>query len=249
MAATTGQELIADAFALLNVFVPGESIPDADAQYALRQLNDWISEMSQRSQFVPLITRERFHLVADQGGPDNPYTIGPAGNWVTVRPSNQGSITAANLILTQTTPEVRVPLGIYTDEAYDANKLPGLSNTQPTALYYNPYYDNDLGKVYLWPIPTVSYNDIELFLQTSVAELLNLTSTIYLPDGYTKAFKYGLADLLQTAYGRTLSPAAQRIAISTVSAIKRSNSNLYDLPTDASFGSHRPTWFNINTGQ
>lgn len=249
MAAITGTTLCQDAFALLNVFLPGEAMPASDGAYALRALNDLLDEWSQRTLFIPVIARERFDLVANQGGPDDPYTIGPGGDFDTERPSNQNSITSANLILTATSPEVRVPLGIYTDQAYDANKIPDMSNSQPTGLYYNPTYQDDLGSIFLWPVPNVATNDLELFLQKGVAQFADLTTTYYVPAGVPKALKYALADLLQTPYGKTLSPAAQRIAVSSVGTVKRSNLKISDLANDAyPFTYGRRTLYNINVG-
>lgn len=249
MPAITGGEIVSDAFALLNVFLPGESVPASDGQFARRQLNDLLSEWGQRTLFIPTIARERFDLVADQGGPDNPYTIGLGGDFDTERPSNQNSITGANLILTATSPEVRVPLGIYTDAAYDANQIPGLSNSQPTGLYYNPTYQDDLGSIFLWPVPDIATNDLELFLQKPLAQFATLSATYYVPDGAPKALKYALADLLQTPYGRALSPAAQRIAISSVGTMKRSNLKMSDLANDFyMFSGGVSTLYNIQTG-
>jgi hypothetical protein len=244
----TGNTIIQDSFSLLNVFQPGVAIPNVHAKYALRLLNDMMSEWSQRAVFVPVISRERFDLVANQGGPDDPYTIGPGGDFDTERPSNQGSITAANLILTSTSPEVRVPLGIYTDDAYDANQLPSMSNTQPTGMYYNPTYDNDLGSVFLWPVPTIATNDLELFIQKSVAQFSNLSTTYYVPDGYPQAMKYNLADRLQAPYGRELAPSAMRLAVSTMDTVKRSNLKMTDMANDIQVVSSRRTLYNIQTG-
>lgn len=248
MPTLTGTAWVTGAFNLLNVFLPGQPIPAADARYALEMGNDMLSEWSQRTEFIPFISRERFDLVANKGGPDSRYTIGPGGDFDTERPSNQNSIQGANLILTATSPEVRVPLGIYTDDAYDANPLPSMANTQPTGLYYNPTFDNELGSIFLWPVPSVSYNDLELFLQKSVANFADLTTTYYVPDAYPQAMKYNLADRLQQPYGRELSQSAQRIAVSSLGTVKRSNLKISDLANDVTFTSFRRTLYNINTG-
>lgn len=248
MPAITGSALVADSFALLNVFLPGESIPNDDGQFARRFLNDLLSSLSQRAAFSPFISRERFDLVADQGGPDDPYTIGSGGDFDTERPENQRSIVSANLILTATSPEVRVPLGIYTDDAYDANQLPDQSNTQPTGLYYNPTYASDLGSIFLWPVPDTSENDLELFLQKAVAQFADLSTTYYVPDGWPQFLKYALADLLQVPYGKALSPAARRLLVESKGVVMRSNARLTDLANDATWATSRHTLYNIQTG-
>lgn len=233
MPAVTGTEIVSGAFALLNVFLPGESVPAADGEYARSLLNDWLNEMSQRTLYIPVVARERFDMTTGKGSPTNPYTIGPGGDWDTERPSNQDSITGANLVLTQTTPEVRVPLTLFTDDGYDSNSVPSQTSVQPIGLYYNPTYANDLGSVYLWPVPSVSYNDIELFLQKGVSPFTSLAGTFYVPDGVPRMLKYGLAVELQAPYGREMSATAAQIAISSMSTFKRSNVKLTDVANDA----------------
>ena len=249
MPAITATEILQDAFGLLNVFLPGEAMAPADGAAGLRALNDLLDELQQAPQFIPFISRNRFPLTAGKGGETNPYTIGIGGDFNVARPSNQDSIVAANLVLTVSVPNVRIPLGIYTDDAYDANAIPGLQNTQPTGLYYNPTFQGDLGSIFLWPVPTITTNDLELFLQEAVAQFANLSTIYYIPDGWKMMLKYNVADQLQTPYGKTLSQAAMRIAVRSMGRVKRANLNLSDLMNDASsFAQDRQTYYNILTG-
>ncbi len=249
MPATTFTSIAEVAFGMLNVFLPGEAVGTADANRARTICNRMLSGWGQRGQYIPVIARERFDLVANQGGPSNPYTIGDGGDFDTERPSNQNSITAANLILTATDPEVRVPLGIYTDQAYDANKIPDMSNSQPTGLYYNPTYANNLGSIFLWPVPNVNTNDLELFLQKSIIAFADLTTTYYLPDGAEDAITYALALRMQGPWGKKLDPADVQIANEVVGVFKRSNAKLSDLQNDAYVFNIGRSVFNIQTGQ
>lgn len=251
MASTDFTTIAENAFALLNVFLPGEAVPGADGAYACGVANRMLSGWGQRNLMIPVVSRERFDLVANQGGTTNPYTIGPGGDFDTERPSNQNSIVSANLILTASSPEVRVPLGIYTDQAYDANQIPDLTNGQPTGLYYNPTYANDLGSIYLWPVPDVSTNDLELFLQKGIAQFDpdSMGTTVYLPDGAEDAITYQLARRLQGPYGKSLSAEDKLIAKEVLDTYKRSNVKMSDLASDAfMFTSGRRTIFNIQTG-
>lgn len=251
MPAVTGSQIVSGAFALLNVFTPGESIPANDGEFARTTLNDMLSEWGQRKLFCPVVARERFDLsgIPPKGGPYNPYTIGSGGDFNTERPPNQDAILAASLIQTGVTPEVRIPLGIFTDDGYFANQVPGQTSTQPTGLYYNPTYAAGLGSVYLWPVVNIATNDLELLLQKFIVPFADLSTTYYLPDGAPRALKLNLADALQGTYGRTLSASDARLAISSLATFKRSNHKLTDLPSDAAglFGSHgRP--YNIIAG-
>lgn len=248
MPAVTGNTIVGDAFALLNVFLPGESVPPADGQIVLRFLNDILGELSQRGRTAPFVARDQFPLVAGKGGLSNPYTIGPTGDFAVARPENQSAITGANLVLTASTPSVRVGLGVFTDDAYAESPVPDLNSGQPTGIYYNPTYQNDLGSIFLWPVPNTALNALELFIASSVAAFPNLTATVYLPDGMPRLLKYMLADALQVPYGKALSPAAAKIAATSLGVFQRSNTHLSDLSNDASFGSRRGG-YNIETGQ
>lgn len=250
MPAVTGTEIAQDAFAELNVFLPGEGMAPADGAYALRRLNGLLSEASQRAAFIPVISRNRFTLTSNKGGPTNPYTIGIGGDFNITKPANQNSLVAANLILTSSVPNVRVFMGIYTDQSYDANAIPDLANTQPTGVYFSPTYQGDLGAISLWPVPTIGLNDLELFIQQAVAQFADLSTTYFVPDGWPEFLKYNLADRLQGPYGKQLTQSAQRLAISTLGTVKRANqSKLSDLLNDASqFAGNRQAFYNILTG-
>lgn len=250
MPATTFTAIAEVAFGMLNIFLPGEAMGPADANRARTICNRMLSGWGQRSAlFIPVIARERFDLVANQGGPTNPYTIGAGGDFDTERPSNQNSIVSANLILTNSSPEVRVPLGIYTDQAYDANQIPDMTNAQPTGLYYSPTYANDLGSIFLWPVPNTAQNDLELFLQKAIASFADLTTTYYVPGGAEDAITYQLALRMQGPWGKKLDPEDVRLAAEVLGVFKRSNAKLSDLANDAFiFTQGRQTVYNILTG-
>jgi hypothetical protein len=251
MASSTFNDIAEAAFQILNVFIPGQAIPAPDITAARKMCNRMLGGWSQRGLFIPVIARERFHTVSNQGGPTNPYTIGPGGNWdTTPKPPNQNSITAANLILTTTSPEVRVPLGIYSDQAYDANKLPTMTNTQPTGLYYNPTYANNLGSIHLWPVPAIATNDVELFLQKPLTTFADNTTVYYFPEGADDAIIYQLHLRLAGPWGAQVTPEDRRIAFEVLETFKRSNAHMKDLENDATFATYgRRTLYNINTGQ
>src|SRR3990167_5726369 len=253
MPAITGTDVAEFAFALLNVFLPGEALTGDAGEFALEALNDWLSEQSQKALMCPAISRNQFDLTANKGGLDNPYTIGDGADFDVVKPPNQNSIVAANLILTASTPTVRVPLGIFTDQAYDANRIPDLSTTQPTGLYYQPFTasaSNDYGQIYLWPEPDNATNDLELFIQLALLQFADLSTTYYVPAGVPRMLKYNLADILQVPYGKTLGARAQQTAVSSLGTYKRANTKLSDLANDAYvFTQGRQSLYNIQTGQ
>src|SRR5213595_551704 len=95
--AVSAYDLITDAFAELNVFLPGESVPNGDAQFGLRSLNGLLGSWAQQHLTIPSTARLLFDLVADQGGPTTPYSIGSGGDFDTPRPANPAAIRGAAL--------------------------------------------------------------------------------------------------------------------------------------------------------
>lgn len=224
MPAITGLQAIKAAYGILNVYLPGESPSDNDASFALGTLNRLLSSWRQRSLLVNAVSRERFALVADQGGIDNPYTIGTGGTWNTTRPANQNSVLGANLILTASDPESRVPLAMLNDSEWASLATPDLTGTQPSAFYYDPTYAGGFGRFYLWPIPDNATNAIELFINSSLASFANLTTEYQVPDGVDTALIYNLAKLLAGPFGRQMAQDDRNFADESLGVVKRANS-------------------------
>ena len=237
---TTALTLITDALEELNVFQPGESIDNASAQSAFRILNRLIGSWAQQALLIPAQIREAFDLVANQAS----YTIGPDGDFDTVRPPNQQSVTGVNLVLTASDPDVEIPLARLTDDGYRLLSVKGLDSGQPAAFYYNPTFTAMLGTLYLWPIPNVATNDIAIYTNRPLSTFADLTSTYAFPDGYGEALTYGLARRLAAPFGREVSPDLLDKAVQSLATIKRSNAKLSDLPNY--FGS--AGWYDFNSG-
>jgi hypothetical protein len=251
MPTVTARELAQDAYEMLNVSMVGEAMTAPLGAKALRYLNRLLSQWRQRRMFTPLTVRERFDMIADKGGETNPYTIGTGGNFNTERPANQNSIIAVNLVLTSpgAPNEVRVPLGAYTSDTYFANQIPGMASGQPTNYYYNPTYADGLGSFYLWPVPNVATNDIEILFLRPLALFADLDTEYDVPDGADDALMYALMFRLAGTNGRDVAPEDRREGMASIAAYKRSCLILSDLQTDAYMltGGMRGL-YNINTG-
>jgi hypothetical protein len=104
MALVSAQTLIKRMFGKLEVFSPGESIPAPDASDALADLNMMMGSWALQPLTMPVIAREVFSLTSNLGV----YTIGPGGDFDTVRPN---ALTGAGLLLnSQGTPAAVVSL-------------------------------------------------------------------------------------------------------------------------------------------
>lgn len=147
---------------------------------------------------------------------------------------------------------VEIPIGILTDDAYQAIQVKGMGNTQWTQLYYNPTYAGGLGSVWLWPKPSTAANACVLYLQPFVAEFAALTTEYWFPPGYADLFEYGLANRLLGPYAVSdadiKSEIKQQFA-TALTLVKRSNIPRNDMPIDAAlFDGSGGTLFNILTG-
>ena len=98
-------------------------------------------------------------------------------------------------------------------------------------------------------MPTSSTLQGVIYVDTPVAEFVAITETVSLPPGYRRFFRANLAKELAAAFDAQVSPDLQQAAMESRANIKRANSRLIDLSTDAAaiFGSALGT-SNIYTG-
>lgn len=241
--AVTALELIADAFALLNVFLPGESIPASDGQFGLRSLNGLLGSWAQMRLTIPTVARLTFDLVIDQGSPANPYTIGSGGDFDTPRPANATALRSASILIPGTTPN-EIPLTVMTPALWEALTIKTMSGALPTAIFLDPTFTAGLGRIYLWPQPSVDTNQLVLYVEAALSTFADLTTAYQLPPGYKDALVYNLAKRLALPYGRAVDPMLNEQAAESLRLIKRSNVTMVTmvpwLPTSS--------YYDINSG-
>jgi len=223
--AVAALDLITDAFAELNVFLPGESIPNTDAHTGLRSLNGLLGSWAQQTLTIPSVARLTFPLTADKGSPANPYTIGPGGDFDTPRPANPGALRRAAMLVPSTTP-FEIPVSVLSPASWDALTIKTLSGALPTLLFYDPTFTAGLGRIYLWPQPTVTTNSLVLYVDGALATFADLTTAYQVPPGYRDALVFNLAKRLAGPYTRPIDPELKEQAATALSLIKRSNLTL-----------------------
>ncbi len=208
-----------------------------------------IGSWAQQNLTIPTIAREVFPLIANKGGPSNPYTIGIGGNLNTARPPNQSSISGVGLLLNTSSPVVEIPRAMLTDDAWEAVQVKELGNPLFTDLYYNPTYTSNLGTINLWPVPDGSQNtSLVLYLQKALTAFADLTTEYDFPPAYEEAMVYNLCRRIAKPWGATLDADVLNMASTSLSLIKRSNVKLTDLPTDPALTANNRFSYNIQTG-
>lgn len=243
--ATTANTIITGALQLLGVVDPEETPTAAMLADGLRRLNMMMGSWTTQSLTIPTVNREVFDMTADKGGPDDPYTIGPGGDFDTTRPL---TLEGAGLLLNASDPPVEIPLAVITDDAYQLTQIKDLSNVLPTQVYYNPTFAGGLGTIILWPVPNTASNSLVLYRKYQLGLFTSATAGYDLPEGAAEPIEYQLALRLAGTWNRGRVPDDVReIARTSFSTFKRSNYKLVDLPQDPIL-SNRRFGYNIQTG-
>jgi hypothetical protein len=114
------------------------------------------------------------------------------------------------------------PVAILNVEDYEMIGLKTLSGPWPKALYYQP--SEILGNIFVWPNP--SQGEMHIFADTVLSRYTTMYDTIALPQGYSMALRWCLAERLMPMYGKASSTQIAMItayAAQSKATIKRTN--------------------------
>ncbi len=237
-------DLVTECYQDLTILSTSETllVTDTDAVIGLSKLTRLLDNWNAERAGVYANTLTTYTLVPNL----NPHTIGPSGATFTVT-QRPVSVEAANLVLTNVTPAVHLPLEIIRDSTvWAALTVPAVATAIPSYLYYNADWPN--GSLFLYTVPTVAYG-LELLVRTTLAAL-TLTSTLSLPPGYRDAITLTLGEMIAAA-----NPTAVPNPVAAAQARARIFANNDELPTlttnDAGIPSQRgPSgrWFDWRSG-
>jgi hypothetical protein len=90
------------------------------------------------------------------------------------------------------------PIAVLAVEDYQMIGLKTLNGPWPKALYYQP--SETLGNIYVWPNP--AQGEMHIFADNLFQSYTSLTDPIVLPQGYTMALRWNLAERLMPMYGK-----------------------------------------------
>jgi len=90
------------------------------------------------------------------------------------------------------------PVAVLNVEDYEMIGLKTLSGPWPKALYYQP--SETLGNLYVWPNP--SQGEMHIFVDNLFQGYTTINDTILLPQGYSMALRWNLAERLMPMYGK-----------------------------------------------
>jgi len=211
MTTYTCGEQINRALRLLGVLAEGETPSAATSQDALMALNQMIDSWNTERLAVFSTQDQIFTWPASILS----RTLGPTGNFVGNRP-----------ILLDDATYFKAPSGVsygikfINQQQYNGIAVKTVTSTFPQVMFTNMTFPDI--EMYVYPRPT---QDLEWHF-ISVEELdrpANLSTVLYYPPGYLRAFTYNLAMEFAPEFGVEPSPQVQRIAMTSKRDLKRIN--------------------------
>lgn len=186
----TVRDIITKAFILCGTIGFGQSLDDAYADQGLDILTDLFDGMRVDRLVAYYQGREVFPFVASQAN----YTMGPSGNFNTVRPSWIDDVTVLD---TSVVPNFEYPpLALPSDDEWVQYRLKALASTVPRACYVNAT-SATLITLSFWPVPTGStYSAVIYAPRAPITATPTLDTDISLPPGYLGPIKKLLAGQL-----------------------------------------------------
>lgn len=201
-------DVISAAFTELGVKPPDQDLPEGAGDWGFKKLNRIIDRWNIRRLFIYVINQYTNDLTpssTDVNG--NPcFTVGPVGaNFTFPRPLR---IESAQIVLTSSSPDVNIPLEVINTDDYSALRVPALTASIPTKLYYSPTWitpvspqsATGIGTFYPWPFPTVTTNKLSWWSWNQMPAYSDLTDTFSVPPGYEDALTYTLAEEMLPTY-------------------------------------------------
>lgn len=231
----TANSYINAALRKIGQLAEGEIPSPETAADALEAFNDMKDSWNTERLSVFTTQDEDFTWTANAAS----KTMGPSGDFQTTRPI---------LVYDSTYFKVGTlsyPLTLINREQYSAIALKGDTSTLPQLLFVDMAMPDIT--MYLWPVPTQAL-EFHVVSPVQLDDSATLSTTVIVPPGYRRAFKYNLAVEIASEFGVAAPPQVVRIAISSKRNIKRINNpnDLMSMPY--SLIGRRRSNFNIFSG-
>ena len=114
------------------------------------------------------------------------------------------------------------PVSVLNLDNYNMIGLKTLNGPWPKAIYYNP--NAETGNLFVWPNP--AQGEMHLFTSTIFSRYETIYDNIVLPQGYSMALRWNLAERLMPMYGKASATQISMInayAAQSKSTVKRNN--------------------------
>ena len=209
---TTAAELIEGSLRLLGVLAEGEQPSVAVMQDSIMAMNQMIQSWDTERLSVFSTQDQVFTWPAYTMS----RTLGPTGDFVGNRPIEVDDATYFK------DPSSGLSFGVklINQQQYDGIAFKTVTSTYPQVLWVNNTFPDMEMTIYPVPIKALEWHIISV---ETLTEVSSVSTDMYFPPGYLRAFRYNLACELAPEFGVEPSPQVQRIAMSSKRNIKRVN--------------------------
>lgn len=218
----TASRIIRNALKMIGVIAGSEEPTHDQASDGLDRLNRMIDSWGIQRGTIQGVSRSTYPLVANQGGPTNPYVIGVSLQFNQTRPI---WIDQAAIVYGTGTSATELPLYICRSaDEYAAIIQKNITSPIPTVLFYDGI---STGNIFLWPVASSASQSIVLYVPVAVSKFADYNTSSYtLMTGYQLAMESNLALQLIPEYprdGYQVDPMLVKMASESLAYIKRMN--------------------------
>ena len=209
---TTAGDQINGALRLLGVLAEGETSSAATSQDALSALNQMIDSWS-TEKLSTFTTQEQVFswspgLISQ--------TLGPSGDFVGDRPVLMDDAT----YFVDASTGISYGIKIINKQQYDGIAVKTVTSTFPQVMWINTNFPNI--DMHIYPVPT-KVLEWHFISAAQLTQPATLSTELYFPPGYLRAFRYNLACEIAPEFGVNPPPTVGRIAMTSKRDIKRIN--------------------------
>ena len=209
---TTAGDQINGALRLIGQLAEGETPSAATSQDSLTAMNQMLDSWSSERLSVFSTQDQVFSWPPGLKS----RTIGPTGDFVGNRPVQLDDST----YFRDPANNISFGIKIINQQQYDGIAVKTVTSTYPQVIWLNMDMPNM--DMYIYPVPTkvLEWHFISV---TELVEPATLATSLIIPPGYLRAFRFNLACEIAAEFGVEPPPSVQRIAMTSKRNIKRIN--------------------------
>ena len=209
---TSAGDQINGALRLIGQLAEGETPSAATSADALTALNQMLDSWSAERLSVFSTQDQVFTWPASTKS----RTIGPTGDFVGNRPVLLDDAT----YFRDPSNNISFGIKIINQQQYDGIAVKTVTSTYPQVIWVNMDMPNM--DMYIYPVPTKAL-EWHFISVTELVEPATLATTLVVPPGYLRAFRFNLACEIAAEFGVEPPPQVQRLAMTSKRNIKRIN--------------------------
>ena len=209
---TTAGDHINGALRLLGVLAEGETPSAGTSQDALISLNQMIDSWSTEKLATFTTQVQIFNWLPGFAS----RSLGPSGDFVGDRPVLMDDAT----YFVDTSTGISYGIKLINQQQYDGIAVKSVTSTFPQVMWVHTNFPNV--DMYVYPVPT-KVLEWHFISAAQLTQPATLSTELYFPPGYLRAFRYNLACEIAPEFGIEPPPTVGRIAMTSKRNLKRIN--------------------------